>query len=172
MARPRGKLFALLAIFAAIGLVTASGAFTSVTAERTVTVDIAGDSAALLGLSPNSTANGAYASNTTDGELTLQFTDANLDSAAGLNPNATTFFGSVFDVQNNGNQEIDVTITDSDNWITLYKANSTATSLEGTPETLGTGEKFAVGVEIDTSTFSNDTTETATITIQANATAG
>lgn len=172
MARPRGKLFALLAIFAAIGLVTASGAFTSVTAERTVTVDIAGDSAALLGLSPNSTANGAFATNATNGELQLDFSDSNMPSASGLNPNATTFFGSVFDVQNNGNQEINVTITNGDGWITLYEGNSTTTNLEGTPKTLAAGDKFTVGVEIDSANFSEGDTQTSTITIQADATAG
>lgn len=171
MARPKGKLFALLAIFAAIGLVTASGAFTSVTAERTATVDIAGDSAALLGLAPNSTANGAYATNATNGELELDFSSSNLP-ASGLNPNATTFFGSVFDVQNNGNQEITVSITNNDGWITLYEGNSTTTNLETTSKTLGTGDKFTVGVEIDSSNFSEGETQTSTITLQANATAG
>ena len=49
---------ALVALFLAIGLLTATGAFTSVSATRTAEVNVAGDGAALLQLQPYAGPNG------------------------------------------------------------------------------------------------------------------
>jgi hypothetical protein len=145
MALPKGKLFALLAVFAAIGMVAATGAFTSVEAERTVSVDTAGDSSALLGLSANSTsANGAFATTDGDSELQIDVSNANQD--------ATTTLNSVFDITNNGEQEVGVYIQDTsgDN-VAYYWGTVTSNSSEGETSdvTLGTGERVSVGVQLN-----------------------
>lgn len=85
--RPKGKLLALFAIFIAIGLVTATGAFSSVTAERTATVQTAGDANAFLGFQ---VVQSAYATTTASDELKI--------TVSSLNKNATTDLGVVFNV--------------------------------------------------------------------------
>lgn len=101
--RPKGKLFALFAVFAAIGLVTASGAFTSVNAERTVSVSTVGDGSALLQLSVNNT----DLASITDGKLEITISNVNL--------NAQSDLGVVFTITNNGNDDLStVYIADED----------------------------------------------------------
>jgi hypothetical protein len=92
--RPKGKLFALLAVFVAIGLVTASGAFTSVSAERTVSVSTAGDGSALLQLGVSNT----NLASITDGQLEIDIGSINL--------NAQSDLGVVFTITNNGNDNL------------------------------------------------------------------
>ena len=152
--RPKGKLLALLAIFAAIGLVTATGAFTTVSAARTVSVNVAGDSGALLQLTGNTTAgNGDYVTTDGNGALTIDLTASNLPNGAqGVNPNAKTTFDSMFDVTNQGTQNVTVNIAKSgaqgDSFL-VYKGNSEGTSINGT--TLAPGESVPVGIVVDTS---------------------
>lgn len=106
---PRGKLLALVAIFAAIGIVTATGAFTSVSAERTATIDVAGDDAALLGL----TSNHAIVEQT-DGTMQLNFDNIEGASASGVNYNAQTSYAAVFTIANNGADDVAVDIATND----------------------------------------------------------
>jgi hypothetical protein len=80
---------------AAIG----TGAFTSAEAERTVSVQVAGDESAWIGLEPES----KYAEINDDDALELDFTDhpdgagwANKEE--GINPNATYEFEGVFSI--------------------------------------------------------------------------
>ncbi len=107
--KPRGKLFALLAIFAAIGLVTASGAFTSVQAERTMSVAVVGDASADLQLTD---AGNGYVTNT-GGEISIDFSNVNL--------RADTDFGAVLNITNNGPNDVNVQIATD-------KGNTTYTS--------------------------------------------
>ena len=157
----KGKLFGLLAVFAAVGLVTASGAFTTVSAERTATVNVAGDESALLALEPTDGPNGGgtgddgYA-RIQNGELEINLAGYNT-SASGVNPNATTDVDSVFRITNQGTQEVNVTISDSgDNpgAVTFY--NGTEAALPGGIESNGVilapGESVVVSIEVDTNT--------------------
>ena len=91
-----------------------TGAFTSVNAERTVDVEIAGDANAYLGLTRASEedgdsgagqeANAEYVEYD-NGELKLVFDQ--------LNDNATTKFDDLFDIVNNGTQDVYVANDDS-----------------------------------------------------------
>lgn len=90
--RPKGKMIALLAIFAAIGLVVATGAFTSVSAERTVTIETAGDASANLGIAPAGGSN-PYVTAPGSGIVSLDFTSVNL--------RADTDFGAVLNLTDN-----------------------------------------------------------------------
>lgn len=145
--RPKGKLLGLVAIFAAIGLITATGAFTSVSTARTVSVSVAGDAGALLQLQANST----YAEITNDGELQMNF-DSSLQNAEGVNPNATTRFNHVFNITNQANDgtTIDVTISKSGSnadAITVYQGS---TNNDANVTALGVGDSVSVSLEVDT----------------------
>lgn len=147
--RPKGKLLALFAIFVAIGLVTASGAFTSTSVDRTMTVGVAADSSALLGLAPNSTsANGGYAS-TNNGQIEVDVSNANLD--------ADTHIDHVLNLSNNGNSDVEVWVTLSGNntaAVTLYDGTvSGGTAIPGSQQatvTVPSGGTISVSIEIDT----------------------
>ncbi len=112
MARPKGKLFALLAVFVAIGLATATGAFTSVQADRTATVNVAGDQAALLQLTPADQLN---STSEVGSEDYVDFSQGQLQiNVDGLNTDATTDLGPVFNITNNGEDDVTVHIEDGD----------------------------------------------------------
>jgi len=81
------------------GAALGSGAFTSVTAERDVNVNISGDSSALLGVSVV----GDEVTNSTSGENTVTIS---FGSTTGFNDNAVTELGNVLDLDNNGSSQI------------------------------------------------------------------
>ena len=86
-----------------------TGAFTSVQAERDITVETAGDASALLGISPASGANGQYAS-TSGGTVSLDFTSNDEASDTGLNDEAKVNIEDVLNITNNGTQSVYVTV--------------------------------------------------------------
>lgn len=103
-----------------------TGAFTSVEANRTVNVKVAGDANAYLGLSKTTdNSNSDYAEITTNGELQVNLDDIDesdaSDSAingsgeggAGVNSNAITVARHVFKVKNNGNEAVEVDLSGS-----------------------------------------------------------
>ncbi|WP_255246059.1 DUF1102 domain-containing protein [Halolamina sp. CBA1230] len=119
-------MLSLLGTLTAGGALTAgTGAFSGVQADRGINVNVAGDASAYLGLVPASGPNGAYA-DVTDGDLTLDFTGNNgnigssISGGTGVNSDAITWFESVFEVQNNGTQEVNVTISP----LTFFDTNS------------------------------------------------
>ncbi|WP_311172950.1 DUF1102 domain-containing protein [Halobellus ordinarius] len=172
------RLFGLLAIFAAISLVTATGAFTSVEASRTATVNVAGDGSALLAMDPAEGPNGDEYARISNGELEINLAGYT-SSATGVNPNATTDVKSVFVITNQGSQEVEVGITDSgdnDGAVTFYNASDPDTSaakggLEpgGANATLSPGDSVTVSIEVDTTGLSGtpDLVDGITITAQA-----
>jgi len=84
-----------------------TGAFASVEATRTVTVDVVGDQSAYLGLNEDS----AYAE-MNGKQLQLDFSDNN-NGGQGVNADAVTTFDGVFSMTNNGPNELDITIDKS-----------------------------------------------------------
>jgi hypothetical protein len=96
-----------------------SGAFTSVQADRSVDVTVAGDANAFLALEPSPSANGNYAT-TNDGTLAIQL-DGSDDTPAGdgVNDNAVTKIKDVFRMQNQGTQPIYVYIEDPSDQVTF-----------------------------------------------------
>jgi hypothetical protein len=165
--RRKGKLFGLLAVFAAIGLVTASGAFTTVSAERTASVNVAGDESALLALEPADTSNGEAYARTSSGQLEINLANG---SAAGVNPDAKTSIASVFRITNQGTQKVSVTVEDDgDNpdAVTFY---SGTTNLETNGTEVAAGDSIVVRIEVDTTGVSGTPSLVDTITINAEAT--
>ena len=189
--RPRGKLFALLAIFAAIGLITATGAFTTVAASRTATVNVAGDGQALLGLEPYQGPNGygpsidssaakdnsyGYAQ-LNGGQLEINLAGFhNNNIGQGVNLNATTKLDHVFNISNQGTQTVSVSIekTGANNGtVGFHKGISSGARLdEGNSQTLTSGQTIPVSIVIDTTGHPGlGTTDELLSSITINATA-
>jgi hypothetical protein len=153
--RPKGKLFALFAVFAAIGLVTASGAFTTVQADRTAEVDVAGDANALLALSPgqdsgsnSSNADAYVAQNGGNGTIEISLNgDFSDESPSGINNNATTVVNQLIEVQNQGSQTIHLRVETSGpnaNVVDFYQGDATGSSPAGKNITDGSGKVVSI----------------------------
>ena len=171
MANRRNVLIGLGGLVAAGGAALGTGAFTTVEAQRTVSVQTEGDADAFLSLEPASGANGAFVTET-DG--TIQF---NLDNNAagnattangtGLNKNAKTTFNSLVTVTNNGTQGVtSLTLemtddSDDSNAGNLFKFTVDGNSLnngssgadiigsDGTDSTLSPGDSVTFGLVVD-----------------------
>ncbi|WP_251328176.1 hypothetical protein [Haloplanus pelagicus] len=131
--RRRKLLIGAGSLVASGAAVVGSGAFTSATAQRSVTVNVAGDGSAYLRLRPGNSSGGgpnaAYAEYNSDDEL-----EVNLDGSAssgfsgtqgdGVNPDAVTDIDEVFTIYNQGTQDVGVYLTESSSAVTFYAQNS------------------------------------------------
>lgn len=99
-----------------------TGAFTSVEADRSLSIATAGDANAFLSITKAEDSDGNVYPNAAEyvhednGQLSLDFTqvDDTADaSASGANRNAKTIFDNLLDITNNGTQEVELSI-DSD----------------------------------------------------------
>ena len=113
MANRRTVLIGMGGLVAAGGAALGTGAFTTVTAERSVTVNTAGDANALLAFSAAN--DNPYVEVTGDDgddgegviEINLDGFDGEGDaSSTGLNQNAITSFNELVTITNNGTQEV------------------------------------------------------------------
>ena len=139
-----------------------TGAFSSASAERSVTVDVADDSDGYLGLrSPHWFDSENYSQVTGDGELELNF-DGN-GEGDGPNVNAVLRFEEVFEVMNQGSKDIKIWFEpdqDLSDVISFYPHmgvyDDDHDGLIGEddawsfPGHTNVGDRFPVGVEIDT----------------------
>lgn len=93
---------------------TGTGAFTSVDARRTASVNVAGDDSALLRLDATSGTNSAYSQQTGDGEVTIELDQSGTYSdAEGVNADAETKIFETFEIQNQGTQPVAVHVPPS-----------------------------------------------------------
>jgi hypothetical protein len=103
---PKGKLLALLLAFTAVGGLAATGAFTTVEAERTATVNVDGDADALLAIEPKNTDTNDFvnqADGTGDSELQI---DLSGGDAQALNTDAATNEENIITITNNGQNTV------------------------------------------------------------------
>jgi hypothetical protein len=106
---PKGKLLALVLVFGAVGTLAATGAFTTVEAERTANVTVAGDANALLAVQPIEDEGNSDFINQQDTQG--QAFEINLDGDNdGVNTNATTTAEDIFNITNNGEESVTVWI--------------------------------------------------------------
>ncbi len=103
---PKGKLLALLLAFTAVGGLAATGAFTTVQADRTADVQATGDADALLQIVPAS--NTEFATND-NGQVEINFQDT--QSSTGVNLDAETLDDNVINITNNGNDNATIFAT-------------------------------------------------------------
>lgn len=83
------------------GALVATGAFTTVEAQRTVNVETAGDAEAFLAMTP---ARGDYVEQT-NGTIEINL-DSTVGDADGLNQNAISIFDDIVEIENQGTQAI------------------------------------------------------------------
>lgn len=109
----RRKMLAVLGTLSGgAAIASGTGAFTSVEADRDVAVEVAADSSAYLAL--NATGPNAPYTNTSNGQLGIDLTGSNtsgISGGQGVNTNAVTVFEDIFEVRNQGTQDVDVEIT-------------------------------------------------------------
>lgn len=148
----RNTLIGLGALAGGAGMVGASGAFDSVEANRSFEVSVAGDAAALLGITvTNTTIAATEAAGAGDNEV-IVFTLENEDSGAsgsGLNENAISAFFEVFTLANNGSQDVTVTIDGIDG-LTFTVTDGGADLADGVA--VDVGESIDVDLAVDTTT--------------------
>ena len=102
----RNVLIGLGTVAAGGGAVLGTGAFSTVEASRTVTVDTAGDSAAFLGVSVN----GDYATDGEPGEDAVQIDLGDSDSSDGFNDDAITTVNDILTLTNNTADDSSITV--------------------------------------------------------------
>jgi len=166
----RNALIGLGGIVAGGGALVGTGAFTTVQAERTVTVETAGDASAFLALnevedSPNS----QYID--TSGETIQINLDGTNSEGDGINKNAVTTIRQIVQVTNNGTQAVEVltlemsvpdnnidandtfdfTATDPSDEAQAKVENGTniLRNNDGLGISLGAGDSIEFGMEID-----------------------
>jgi hypothetical protein len=95
---------------AAVGGATAvsTGAFTSVEANRSVSVSVADDSDALLALDQSSAGPNSEYATVSDGEVSIDIDNSDDGGGTGLNQNAVTNIFDIFRVRNQGTQPVAV----------------------------------------------------------------
>lgn len=112
----RQLLAALGALSAGGASAVGTGAFTGASADRGFQVQVSGDASALLGIKSSSGPNSAYADTTSGGEFRVNLSPSNknigsgIAGGEGINPNSTTFIQDVFEIANQGTQEIEIGI--------------------------------------------------------------
>jgi hypothetical protein len=187
MANRRKFLAGLGALASGSAAAIGTGAFTSVEADRQVDVQVADDSNAYLGLTPANGANGAYAEDVGNDEVAVNFNDINdgnssegnvTTGGSGVNPNADTVAKSVFTIENQGTQEVSVSLTGSGDVSTQGQGTAiSAPSSDGInasldaddgDATLGTGKS----IDVDFAINSGTSDLSGTLTISANETGG
>lgn len=139
-------------MFAAIGLITATGAFTTVEAERTATIEVSGDASALLGLSESENIGTGAVDDAQDGQATINLSDEALGDAQGLNPNANTTITPLLNVTNNGESNVNLEITiDSEDAAGIEDIMMVdADGEELTSAQIDSGETVELGLKVQT----------------------
>lgn len=123
------RKFLIGASSAAIGgsAILGSGAFSRVESQRDVTIEVARDPDAYLGLDgcPDSP-NQSYTNINGDGHLEIQMSEANPTDAGGegVNSDSRTWFDNVFQICNQGKEKACVWIEDDENWPTVGEQDS------------------------------------------------
>jgi len=98
------KLLAVLSILVAASLITVSGAFATVQADRQANIGVTGDSQALLQLEPH---NSTIFASEGGSEVVI---DLGNSGATGLNTNATTAEDRLLNITNNGENGVAISI--------------------------------------------------------------
>lgn len=155
--------------------ISGTGAFTSSSADREFSVEVVNDSNAYLGLGGTGNPNDAYIDDS-NGEFEINLTGNNSTGAGGqgINPDGITVFEDVFEIRNQGTQEIDVEVTpllyldvDGSNALVIFVVPTT--SFPGVTLGVGAAEAYslvAVAITPDSS-FSLNISETISITAEA-----
>ena len=132
----------------------ASGAYSTITADRHTTIEVATDPDAYLGLSPIDTPNSDnYATIDENGHLAIDI-EENPNGGHGVNSNSTTWFDGLFEICNQGTTTVGVYVESYENdHVDLYhQDDSTRPSLVGEEQaiTLAVGDCVVAGIRTET----------------------
>jgi hypothetical protein len=169
----RRQLLATIgATSAGAAVATGTGAFTSVEADRDIAVQVANDANGFLALEaigPN-----APYIDTSNGTLGIDLTSNNATNAGGqgVNTNAVTVFEGMFEVRNQGTQEVDVEITpltfiDTASGDTLIVLIVPETGFPSVPLTPGDAETYSLVVDSIPGGTSQEVDSTMTVNAEA-----
>ncbi|MEY7848943.1 hypothetical protein AB7C87_07015 [Natrarchaeobius sp. A-rgal3] len=139
----RNVLIGLGTIVAGGGAALGTGAFSTVTADRTANIEVADDSNAFLALEPVD--DNPYVVEE-GGEVVFYF-DGEDSNAGGLNDNAVTEFESILRITNNGSNEVDVSIEAIDE--NGDEVTDIGLELTGLEDPISSGDNTEVGFEFD-----------------------
>jgi len=137
----RKVLIGLGGIATGSGALMGSGAFSSVTAERSMEVGLADDANAYLAMMPTDGPNAEYVS-TDGGVLSLALDDVNRE--------AKTEFDGLFEVLNQGTQAVGVYFDDGGNDAVTFRSDEGSVETADNAVTLEVGETMTVGLTVDT----------------------
>ena len=126
----RKYLLGLGSIAAGGAAAVGTGAFTSVEADRTVNVKVAGDAEAYLGLQQTSNPNSQDYIHKNGGEITLALASSD-NGGSGFNQRATTWIDDVLQVRNQGTQTINF-------WVKFSATEDGSTDFYDSDESSGT----------------------------------
>jgi len=168
----RNALIGLGTVAAGAGVIGGSGAFTSVEADRSVSVQTAGDSSAALTLVPEGT-NDEYVDDSNN------VIEINFDEVKGLNLEAVTTINPLITITNNGTNNVDLgmEITDDNQagfaqYVELVidgtETGSNSVAADGT-YSLNTANGLNFGLIFDIPESVNTGTFNMTLTITAEA---
>lgn len=149
------------------GAALGTGAFTSVSAERSISIETSSDAQAFLRLDPDDQGypNSEYAAES-DGIIEIDVTpDSEGDfDGAGVSPFASTTLEEVFPVENQGTQDVEVSVTSPnlspEDPFELFATNVPGQSgrlnlldgASGSRPIIALGQSFALGFAVDTET--------------------
>ena len=126
--------------------VMGSGAFTSVEADRSISIETAGDANAFLSFEKATDSGGdvtpnaeEYVDITSDDTVSFDFTqsDDTGGNASGINKNAKTIFDNLIDIRNNGTQDVVLSvesdlIASQGGFLGIYAENTQGDSSDNT----------------------------------------
>lgn len=167
------KWFIVIVLLTASALITGTGAFSLAAADRSASINVAGDDGALLQLTPYSGPDGnGDIADITNGQLQI----------SNLNVQSNTDFANVFNVSNHGTQTVAVWIVDEGDHpesVTFYNPefggassmDSGVESVEGQENAvaLDVGESLVVSLQVDTTGFGQNVALIDTMIIYADA---
>ena len=151
----RRKMLAVLGTLSGgAAIASGTGAFTSVEADRDVAVQVANDSNAFLAL--NAIGPNAPYMSTSNGQLGINLTGSNnsgISGGQGVNTNAVTVFEDMFEVRNQGTQDVEVRITpltfiETDSGNTLIVLIVPETSFPSVTVSPGNAETYSLVVDV------------------------
>lgn len=150
MTRIRRLAIVLLTASVVTSAIYATGAFTSITAQRDANIQVAGDAASYLSIKPASGQNGEYAT-LTGGKLHVTVGSALDGNGGGVNKNAITSVRNIFTITNQGTQPLGVWVSDTSKAVS-FKGGTKWKELEGRKNavSLNPGETLYVGLTVDT----------------------
>jgi hypothetical protein len=188
----RRRLLAMLGTVAGGSTIIGTGAFTSVSANRSVSIEVADDADAFLSMKPSPGPNSSYAA-VKDGQLALRLDGTNgTPTGDGVNDDAVTRIEDIFRIRNQGTQEVFVFIEEfGGDAVTLFGGTTTAKNngnriydappsglvpnetpvMEGPRNALRTpvGAPIPVGIEVDTTGSNTSGNLSGNLTVRAHA---